>query len=173
LSSSLLVVKQSRRFYDSSSRDPKSFEERQVPIPQLIVYEKTGKWASALRRELDQRFVDRLFETRLLGHCEEQVNAHPCSITAIEQTWNNYDSVLLLLDRIHREIPTARTIVLDNTRDSQIVCMNQVAGAIHVTDSKLRLRHAARLIQRHFARFPATSSQFEELVRRLPWGDGQ
>lgn len=138
---------------------------------QLVVCEKTGKWASALRRELGRQFADRLFETRLLEHCIDQLTAFPRSVVALEQTWNNYDSVFSLLDRIAWSFPMARAIVLDTTRDLQLSRMDQVAGAIHVTTSRLNLRHAARLIGRHLDRFQSKSSQFEEMLRRLPWRD--
>lgn len=126
-----------------------------------------------MRRALGQQQRDRLFETRLLKHCEQQLTAYPRSIAALEQTWSNHESVLSLLDRIQWQFPEARTIVLDNTRDVQLLRMNLVAGAIHVTSSRLRLRYAVQLAQRHLNRFPATSSQFEEFVHRLPWSDGQ
>lgn len=140
-----------------------------MPVAQLIICEKSGKWAAALRRELGPQHAHRLFESRLIQHCQEQLAASPCSIAALEQTWKNYDSVLLLIDRIQRQFPSARSIVLDTTGDSQLSRMTKIAGAIHIARSRLMLRHAARLALRHFARFPETSSQFEELVRRLPW----
>lgn len=148
-----------------------SFEEVKVPMSQLIVCEKTGKWAAALRRELENPAPRRLFETRLLEHCEEQLVANPCSIVTIEQTWSNYESVFSLLQRMHQQVPAARAIVLDETRDSRLLRLNQIAGAIHVTQSRLHLRHAARLVMRHLSKYPATLSHYDELISRLPWGD--
>lgn len=142
-----------------------------MPTSQLIICEKTGKWAAALRRQLAKPTADRLFETRLIEDCEQQLVAKPCSIAAIEQTWNNYDSVLALLSRITRGVPLARAIILDETRDTGLSRLDQLSGAIHVTSSRLRLRHAARLVMRHLAKFPARSSLREDLIGWLPWGD--
>ena len=64
-----------------------------------------------------------------------------------------------------------RTVVLDETLDAALVRLDRIAGALHVTQSRLRLKLAARMITGHLEKFPAVASQYERLVSRLPWAD--
>ena len=72
----------------------------------LIVCEPTGRWAVALRRELADAGV-RVWETRTLAGCREELEQSPASFVVLQMT-DNLAGLLRFMARLSREFPATR-----------------------------------------------------------------
>lgn len=137
----------------------------------IIVCEKTGSWASALRRALSSN-RNRVYETRSLAECGRELEQHPASVVALELTMENSEALVERLLDLSRRFPRARAIALGQHALKPLECLIREAGATHVLLSSRGVADAARLIERHMAE--ATSDQLpfrQSMWSRLPWGN--
>ena len=77
--------------------------------PRVIVYERSGRWAAALREQLPPEIA--LAETRSLGECSAELALSPGSVLALEVTERNLAAVVDLLGGLNRRDPLARALV--------------------------------------------------------------
>ena len=135
----------------------------------VIVCEKTGRWASALRRVLS-RAGTRVWETRSLAECWEELARSPASLLALELTPHNDEALLRRLLDLTRRFPAARAIVLGERGLERYGWAVREAGAAHAVFATRHLPAAARLIERHLARAPQPPGTLRAAVwQRLPW----
>ena len=135
----------------------------------LIVSEKTGRWAVALRRELAGSSV-RIQQTRSLPECIEELTARRGSLLALEATWTNLAKVLDVLGQMQRRFPLARAVVLADRSLDNTKWLLREAGALHVTCSPRLLAPVARLAQRHLTAAPQEQLPVtERMMASLPW----
>ena len=85
-----------------------------MPPARLIVCERTGRWAVALRRELADAGV-RVWETRTLADCWSELAESPASFVVLELR-GDVAGLLALLARQPREFPLARVAVVADRR---------------------------------------------------------
>jgi len=136
----------------------------------LIICERTGTWAAALRRALADRV--KLRETRSLEACESELSTAPQSILALELNATNVERVLDLLARLAWQAPQARAIVLADRRWRAYEWLLREAGAVHVVTSRRDLGSVADLVAAHVARLPVRpASVTQRIWDALPWGD--
>ncbi|MEN6458886.1 MAG: hypothetical protein ABFC63_08140 [Thermoguttaceae bacterium] len=140
------------------------------PTARLIVCERTGRWAIALRRELADAGV-RVWETRTLAGCLEEMAASPASFVVLEID-SEPSGVLQLLARQQRDFPAARLAIACDSSYAAYEPLTREAGAVHFVDSPRRAGLLARLACRHLAQTPSPRQSLTESIwSSLPWTD--
>ena len=139
----------------------------------LIVCERSGGWAVALRRELAAAV--RVRESRSLADCWEMLAAAPASFVVVELTPGNAALLLRQMARLQGDFPLARVAVV---ADRSLGCYQwpmREAGAVHFVCSPRQSGPLARLAARHLAQAPAPQrSLTQQIWASLPWGkEGQ
>ena len=135
----------------------------------LIVCERTGRWAIALRRELAGAGV-RVWETRTLDDCWNELAASPASFVVLELS-RDRGRLLEHLARQLREFPLARVSVAADRGQADYEWLVREAGAVHFVHSPRRVGALAQLICRHLAQIPPPQQGFVERIwAGLPWG---
>jgi hypothetical protein len=136
----------------------------------LLVYEKSGFWATAVQRELGDSGV-RVWETRTLDDCEDLLNESPASFLVIEL---RKEKIREILDRItfwQDAFPLFRfSVVADRELIDYRWLMQEAGAAIFICSP----RKAADLVAtacRHLAQVPPATQSFSERIwASLPWG---
>ena len=141
---------------------------RNMPTPPLIICEKSGRWALALRASL--RGSVRLVETRAVTHCYGALQAAPTSLVALEITGKSLGPAMDFVARVHQNFPAARVVaLLDQSAESAAALLRE-AGLADVFHSPQQADAIARLAQRHAALTPADDRPLRDLLAaRLPW----
>jgi len=178
--------------------DPAS---RSVLLPEgaagarLILCERTGRWAAALRRELGGEGTgpfclkdpkdaphhvplsphpSRIEETRSLSQAFRVLAGGPASFLIVELSRANVDSLLEHMTDLPRRFPLARLAVVSDRRLSGYRWLVQEAGAVWYTSSPRRLASLAGLACRHLALAPKQRRGLREQIwASLPWGSGE
>ena len=140
----------------------------------LIVCERTGRWAVALRRELDGMGV-RAYETRSLAECFDELAQSPAGLAVVELTAAGVTALLRRLAQWQRDFPLARMAVVADRSLAGCEWLLREAGAVHFTCSPRQLGPLARLVRRHLAKAPSAppASLSEQIWASLPWGKMQ
>lgn len=140
---------------------------------QVILCEKSGRWAAALRRALAQQTIP-LAETRSLAECGEALRSAPASLVALEVTGGNLDAALGLLMRNLSLHPAARFVVLLDEGAESVEMLLREAGAVEVLLTTRDAPRLAALALRHLALVPRQEAGLrEQIVERLPWKRSQ
>jgi hypothetical protein len=140
-----------------------------MPHTKVIICEKSGRWAAALRRALGDEAVS-ITETRSLSQCEEALLAAPASLVAVEVNSKTLAPLVQITARARKELPFARVVaLLDNGLDRAEPVLRE-AGAVDLFHSLRDAPSLAQLVQRHVALAPpAGQSVHEAIADRLPW----
>lgn len=139
-----------------------------MPPARLIVCEKSGRWAVALRRELGAK--PRVYETRSLPECWEELAASPASWLLLEVTAANLEGLMVRLESLGRDFPAARAVVCGDRPLASREWLLREAGATHAVFSPRELAPVARLAVRHLAGVSLPPQSLRERVwERLPW----
>jgi hypothetical protein len=140
-----------------------------MALARFIVCEKSGRWAVALRRALAPHGV-RVYQTRSLAECRRELELSPASVAALELTGANAAQLGEWIERVSREFPGARLVVLGSEDARPWEAWMREAGAIAAAFSSRRLGPIARQTRRHLAAAPQEELSFrDEVRRRLPW----
>jgi hypothetical protein len=138
----------------------------------LIVCERTGRWAVALRAEVAGAGV-RVWETRTLDDCWRELAESPASFLVLELGGNVAD----LLDRMARQprdCPAARLAIVADRPLAGYEWLMREAGAVHFLCSPRQVGPLAQLACRHLAQVPPPpQSMTERIWAGLPWGEGR
>jgi DNA-binding NarL/FixJ family response regulator len=146
----------------------------QIP---LIVMERSGNWAAALRLWLEPLDA-RLYETRMIDECWQRLVEQPTALAALELTADNVRPLLALL-RLRRELPEARAIVMAERTLAAYGELVREAGAIHFVVSPRSLGDVAELVRRRIDHLAASAplgvsdldDPREKILADLPWSD--
>jgi hypothetical protein len=142
-----------------------------MALARIVVCEKTGRWAVALRRELAAPPV-RVYETRSLAECRSELEQSPASFMALEVSDANAVQLGEWIERANREFPLARFVVLGSREARPWEWQMREAGAIAAAFSSRQLGPIARLARRRLASVPEEELSFRDQVeRRLPWAN--
>jgi len=137
----------------------------------LIVCEKTGTWATALRRELAKRSI-RVYQTRSLAECFGDLAVFPASFLVLELRESIVEEMIEHLGRLSREYAGARAVILARRGMEPYEWLLREAGAAHVVFSPRRLAPVADMAQRHLAVAPEAPLPLpERILAELPWTD--
>ncbi len=171
----------------STMKRCKPSDARTVLLPQgagparVIVCERTGRWAAALRSVSVSR-ANRIHETRSLPECWEVLAGAPASLVVVELTPANLANLLTRLQRLNRDYPLARAVVVtdrrladgarstEHDRSASWRWLAYEAGAIHFTCSPREMPVVADIARRHLAQAPHGKKNVVEAIwDRLPW----
>ena len=142
-----------------------------MPAARCILCERTGMWALALRPPL-QRTGHRVYETRSLDTCWDEILASPASIVGVEVTAENLEQVVAWMCRVRTTFSTVRIIVLGRRGLERCQWLMREAGAAHVVFSPRAVPEVVRIVQRHLGAAPdKDASDRERVWQRLPWAD--
>jgi hypothetical protein len=136
----------------------------------LIVCERTGRWAVALRRELAEAGV-RVWETRTLDDCWSELAESPASFVVLE-LGSNVAGLLDRMARQPRQFPMARLAVVADRSLAEYDWLTREAGAVHFACSPRQVGTMAQLACRHLAQVPPPSQSLTDRIwAGLPWGE--
>jgi DNA-binding NtrC family response regulator len=114
---------------------------------QLIVCERTGRWAAALRSAWSPP-RGWLRETRSSAECLEALDAAPASLVLVELLAGDAADGLELLAAIDRRHPLARSAVVAQRGLERLEPLARELGAIHFTVVPRDVRPLVRLVER-------------------------
>jgi hypothetical protein len=138
-------------------------------VARLVVCERTGRWAVVLRRELAEAGV-RVWETRSLADCWQELAAAPGSFLVVELRPDNAEGLLGRMVWLPREFPLARVAVVAARGLAGHEWLMREAGAVHMTCSPRRLGPLAEIALRHLAGIPAPQqTMVARIWSSLPW----
>lgn len=139
--------------------------------PELIVCERSGRWAVALRAALaDAAVGPRVRETRSLADCWQELARRPSSFVVAELTLSAADALADRLARLERQFPLAAVAVVADRSLAELEPLVRQAGAVHFVTSPREADALARLASRHLERAAAPRRSVRETVlARLPW----
>jgi hypothetical protein len=136
----------------------------------LIVCERTGQWAAALRRELADAGL-RLWETRSLADAWDALAATPAAFLVLELLPGTAGPLWARMAWLAHDFPRARAAVLAPRRLAAHEDLAREAGAVYFACSPRRLAPLARMIVRHLASLPPPEQTLlERIWASLPWG---
>lgn len=142
----------------------------EMSAARLIVCERTGRWAVALRRELGDAGV-RVWETRTPADCREELAHSPASFAVVE-LGANLPKMLEWMTRQRRQFPATRFAVVADRRYADREPIVREAGAVHFVSSPRRVGLLARMACRHLAQVPPPQQSLTERIwSSLPWND--
>jgi DNA-binding response OmpR family regulator len=143
-----------------------------MPDARVIVCEKTGRWATALRRAFHGLQL-RVVETRSLAECWRELEQSPASLVALEFVAGNRETLLRRLLDLRSRYRRAQAIVLAERGLEPLEWVLREAGAVDVVFSPRSLAPTARLAQRYVQSVPPADIDIREAVwRRLPFAVG-
>jgi len=140
----------------------------------LIVCERTGRWATALRRELSGP----IRQTRSLSQCWKELSAAGAGFAVVELTEGNVKDLLRRMARLERDSPFVRLAVVAARRLTGYEWLMREAGAVHFVCSSRQLGPLALLASRHLENLLQSSQTSpsqdpsERIWASLPWQDG-
>jgi len=144
----------------------------------LIMMERSGDWAAALRLRLE-RSVVRLVETRMLDQCWQRLVEQPTSLAALELTAENVRPLLAVLQRMQDELPEVRAIVMAERKLAAYETLVREAGAIYFVVSPRSLGDVAELVRRRAIQLDKSVAQQADdladprptILANLPWSE--
>ncbi len=139
------------------------------PHCRLIVCERGGEWAVALRRELGEA-GPRVYETRSLPECWQLLAGHGASFLLLELVPAAVDDLIARLASMEREFPAARAAVVAERSMAAYEMLLREAGAVYFVATPRSLGEVAGMARRHFDGAPRSRRPLMEEIRaRLPW----
>jgi hypothetical protein len=135
----------------------------------VIVCEKTGRWATALRNLLPSAQIS-ICETRTLEECAARLRESPASLVVVELTAENWPAVCRWLSWQAGQFVHMRAVAVATADVRDVDAVVRSAGAHHVVDSIARLGKLTRWIVRHIQQAPHSKSSVRQWTwSRMPW----
>ena len=135
----------------------------------LIVCERTGRWALALRRCMTHPGTE-FCETRSLPEARMRLQESPESLLLMECSTRNWQDRCQWLLRQTIDFPQLRTIALADPALRAAECVVRTAGAHQVVFSLMELLDMSCWISRHFEQIPHREQGVREWIwHRIPW----
>jgi hypothetical protein len=137
--------------------------------PQLLICERTGRWAIAWRRALGAEA--RVQEVRSLKQVDEFLLTTPNVPVAVDGAAFSSEKLLQAIARW--SAARATVLVMAPQAWAEEESTLREAGATHVVFSPRSLRPAVCLVERHYQRLPSQPAEVgtleERIQARLPW----
>jgi hypothetical protein len=134
----------------------------------LIVCERTGRWATVLRRELAESGI-RVWETRTLDDCWTELALSPASFLVLELV-GDAGALWHRAVRQARDFPMARLAVVADRGLADYAGLMYEAGAVCFLASPRKVGRLAQSACRHLAQAPLPQQSFSERIwASLPW----
>jgi DNA-binding NtrC family response regulator len=138
-------------------------------LARLLVCERHGRWAVALRQKLAESGV-RVEETRSLADCRDEIAKSPASFVVLELTRKNIDELLQTVRNWPRDYPSLRWMAVADRSLADREELAREAGATHFTCSPRQAPLLAQLARNHLAQIPTPPQSLTERIwTSLPW----
>lgn len=135
----------------------------------LIVCEREGRWAAALRRETAGTGV-RIWETRSVPECCEEAAISPASFVVLEVQGNLLEAMRFISWQ-RRAAPLVRWAATVSRELAACESLLREAGAVHVVTSPRRLWLLVQTACRHLERFEQPQSVTGDIWVSLSWAE--
>ncbi|HEY4759747.1 MAG TPA: hypothetical protein VIH42_04130 [Thermoguttaceae bacterium] len=142
----------------------------EVKPARLVVFERTGRWAVTLRRELAEAGLH-VWEVRSLSDCNELLVNSPASFLILELNESKLEETLRFIKKWRAEFPLFRFAVVADRSLASYQWFMREAGAIHFLCCMHKMGTLAETACRHLARVPQVPQSLSERIwANLPWG---
>jgi hypothetical protein len=136
----------------------------------VVVCERMGRWAVALRRELGEAGTA-IRQTRNLSDAWETLGRYPASFLVVEVDPAALGPFLGGMLVLPRDFPLARVAAVGEPVLRAYQWLLREAGVIDVVVSRRRLAPLSEAIHRHLSQIPLPQRTWtEEVWAGLPWG---
>jgi hypothetical protein len=136
----------------------------------LVVCERTGRWAVALRREMAETGI-RVWETRTLDDCGLFLAESPASFALLELNPQKIQELLDFIRAWRMEYSSFRLAVAAERDLASYKWLMLEAGAVEFIYSTRQIGNLARTACRHLALVPSMPQSLSERIwSNLPWG---
>lgn len=135
------------------------------------MWERSGRWATALRRELPSPLARQVVEIRSHDEARADLAASPASMLLIEAAGDRVDATVTFLATAKAEFPRLVIAVVGERSLAPWEWLLREAGAETLCLTIRRAGELARMAIRHLARTPPpqTDDLRTWLAARLPW----
>jgi hypothetical protein len=140
----------------------------------IVIYEATGDWAVALRREALPPLG--VVETRSTDELLRELSQSPAAVVAIEISASRIEDAIAKVAKIGRQFPRAVIVALTNRPLGRLEPIIRESGAAHVVSSTRQAAEITAIAQKHLASmdqndFNAEEGNYEQqILAHLPWG---
>lgn len=135
----------------------------------IIVCEKTGRWAAALRC-MPQLASVSICEVRMLNECSARLRESPASVLVIETVGDRVTDLCRWLAEQTDRFADMRCVIVVSSPDRPAEAVLRTAGAHHVVGNVVELNRLAHWITRHIAQAPSHRASVRQWTwARLPW----
>lgn len=137
-------------------------------VARLIVCERWGRWAVAIRREVADVGM-RVWETRTVADCRDELTASPASFVVTE-IMGDIDRFVRQVAGLTQAFPAARLAVVGERGQAEYEGLMREAGAVHFVVSPRQAPTLAAIALKHLARVPPPPQNLTERIwSGLPW----
>jgi hypothetical protein len=133
----------------------------------VIVCERSGRIAAALRRQLDPRVP--VLETRSTAECLQTLSAWPASILIAGAGAAELERAIRLLSQTGRQFPLVRCVIVADRQLEPAEELLREAGAVHVQFGLRGVDVLAAMVRRHAAEFRQPPTMLDEIWKQIPW----
>lgn len=135
---------------------------------EVIVCERSGLWATALRRALNLTWG--LCETRSWAACERELQARAAALVAVEVSAENAEAACGRMARLTSRFPRVPVVVLADRKLRHVEWLLREAGAVDVVYALSDLPRLRIVLARFQEQTPSNPPGFREMIQsRLPW----
>ena len=136
----------------------------------LVVCERTGRWAVALRRELAGVGL-RVWESRSMADSGTLLGESPASFVVLELSVSKIEETLDFIRNWQAEFPLFRFAMVADRDLATYKWFMHEAGAVDFICSVRRIGALAQTACRHLAQVPPLPQSLTERIwANLPWG---
>ena len=125
-----------------------------MAAPAIVVYERTGRWGSRLRRTLAGLVIG-IRETRTPARCLEALRSSPGSVVLVEldgRVPESWSRDLELLDQVRQADSSSLILVVADRRAGPLEGMARELGAAHFAVEPVSVESLVAMIRRHLGR---------------------
>jgi hypothetical protein len=167
-----LAVRVERRRDATVAAKQNNDGKRVISQPKLIVLEKNGWLARALRRSVGGSRT--IVETRSMKQLFDDLDDAPTSVVTIDGATIQPDRLIACCFRVGREFPLAATTVVLPRSYRDVQWEVREAGAIHVCIGPRRLAPMTTMIERRLQRSPQLELTLaERILASMPLSGGR
>jgi len=134
----------------------------------IVVCEKTGIWAAAMRRAFC--WPSGPCETRSWVACLREAQARPDALVALEISPENAETACRRLADLTQRFPRVRVVLLADRKLKPIEWLLREAGAVEVLFSLGDLPRLQPVLRRFREQMSSSQTDFRDQIwSRLPW----
>jgi hypothetical protein len=136
---------------------------------EIILWDTDRQWLGTLRRHWPGP-QERIRPVETWEECGQWLECFPASLVLLAGVPDESGEIGRWLERLHRDFPRTRAVVLMFGAGKAAESILRTAGAIHVITSARSITDVVRLAERHLAQAPRRTLTTRQWVwSRLPW----